>query len=223
MRILLFDIDGTLLQSQGSGKRALARAIDEDLGVQGAAERLHLSGRTDFSVLREVFLSYGIDYEIARAERVLERYLSFLADDIAQQGDCRRWALPGARPLLERLRGLEGLAVATGNVEAGARHKLRAALLDDFFPVGGFGSDHEERPALVRIGAERAKQFYGVQDADVWVIGDTPLDIDAARKNGFLSVGVATGMHPRAELVASGATVVLDSLADSEAEAFFFR
>lgn len=219
MKILLFDIDGTLVHTRGTGKRALAEAIDARLQVQGAGERLRLSGRTDPSILREIFASYDLPFDDARAQDILDDYLDRFAAEIAQAGDLSSWELPGARRLLASLEGVAALAVATGNVERGARLKLEAVGLDHFFPVGGFGSDHEERPALVRIGAERAASHYRIDPAGVVVIGDTPLDIEAARRNGYHAVGVATGVFSRDDLVESGADAVLDSLDDPSARA----
>lgn len=212
MRLLLFDIDGTLVHTQGCGKRSLSKALDELLGVQGALDQIALSGRTDYSLVREVFTSQNKPFSRALADQILERYATYLAQELFQIQERSHWILPGVRDILPKLEGKACLGLATGNVEQGARLKLQAVGIDGFFPVGGFGSDAEERAALVLAGAQKARRFYQKPFPEVLVIGDTPLDIYAAKENSFLAIGVASGVYNEQSLQDAGADVVLRSL-----------
>jgi phosphoglycolate phosphatase len=211
MRLLLFDIDGTLVNTGGSGKRALNRACFEVLGITGALDTIPLSGRTDFSLLREVLTANGLEVLPKTMQEILTQYCLHLAQEISIEPAREKWVLPNVRPLLTQLEPLSRLGVATGNIEDGARLKLQAVELEGFFPVGGFGSDAEERSALVLAGAQKARYFYQEPLEEVAVIGDTPLDIFAAKAHGFLAIGVATGTYSVEQLQQAGADRVLRS------------
>jgi phosphoglycolate phosphatase len=215
MRLLLFDIDGTLVHTGGSGKRALNRACREVLGISGALDHIALSGRTDFSLLREVFASHRVEAPPNTMHEILARYCLHLAQEIAAEPAREKWVLPNVRTLLTQVEPLSRLGVATGNIEDGARLKLQAVELEGFFPVGGFGSDAEERAALVLAGAKKARYLYQEPLEEVAVIGDTPLDISAAKAHGFLAIGVATGTYSVEQLQQAGADRVLRSFEDS--------
>lgn len=218
MRLVLFDIDGTLIHTGGVGKRALSRALDEVLGVLGSLDKVALSGRTDPSLIRDACAACGVPFHVEILESVLERYLLYLEEGIAQAPHRERWLLPGVEALLPSLEGEVPLGLATGNVEAGARLKLGAVNLERFFPVGGFGSDAEDRARLVARGFEKASFHYGVSFSEVVIVGDTPLDIAAARANRFLSVGVASGVFTAESLYEAGADAVLGSLSEARAK-----
>lgn len=175
-------------------------------------------GKTDPGIIREIFLSradnvtYG-DFPTSLAP-ILDSYLGFLHEEIETTSNYR--ILPGVLDILNSLseRSDVLLGLATGNVEAGARIKLERGNLNQYFAFGGFGSDSEIRSELVRCGAEKAAALSGsrLDPNDVFVIGDTPRDIEAGREAGFLTVGVATGKYSREELAAAGATVSISDL-----------
>jgi phosphoglycolate phosphatase-like HAD superfamily hydrolase len=215
--LYLFDLDGTLMTSAGSGGRAFARACHDLLGISRALDGITLHGNTDPSILEEACRAkLGRPPSPGEQEAVLERYLVHLEEELAES---RVEVLPGVAALLERLeaRGAQ-VGLATGNVEGGARLKLSAAGLWHRFPFGGFGSDHHERAELVRVAIARAERRSGraIAREEIRLIGDTPRDIAAARQVGVRAIGVATGMHDMAALGRAGADeihVTLESFA----------
>ena len=226
MKLLLFDVDQTLISTGGAGIRALNRAFQTLYSVDGAMDGILPHGKTDPGIIREILqnrpipsFSDGFSTSVAA---VLDSYLKFLDQEIVATVSYK--ILPGIEGLLETLSGKSGLAIglATGNVEAGARIKLERGNLNRYFPFGGFGSDSENRTELVLQGAEKAAAYLGYMPnpSDVFVIGDTPRDIFAGREAGFLTVGVATGKYSKAELEESGATVAISDF-ETERDQFF--
>jgi phosphoglycolate phosphatase-like HAD superfamily hydrolase len=193
VKLLLFDIDGTLVATGGAGVRALNRAFRELLGIENAMERIRPHGKTDPGIIREVFEICGDARQCSDwMSRVLDAYVRFLPEEVHGRPDI-------------------AIGLATGNVEQGARIKLERGKLNRFFPFGGFGSDSESRAELVRRGAEKGVRLTGqsVKPGDIFVIGDTPRDIDAGREAGFRTVGVATSDYSVDQLKAAGADLVL--------------
>ncbi len=226
MRLILFDIDGTLLWTDGAGRRAIQRALLDEMGTAGPIEQYRFDGKTDPQIVRELMTLVG--HPDAEAEdriaAVCRRYVALLAAELAPPSPKPR-LLPGVPELLAALepheaagRALVGLL--TGNVEGGAALKLRAAGLDPSrFAVGAYGSDSPRRPELPAIAAERAargtgKRFTG---ADIVIVGDTPDDIACGRPIGARVVAVATGFYDVAQLRAAGAAHVFEHLADTGA------
>jgi phosphoglycolate phosphatase-like HAD superfamily hydrolase len=152
------------------------------------------------------------DHEISS---VLEAYVFFLKEEVQTSPTYR--VLPGIVSLLDemRLRADVALGLATGNVEPGARIKLGRADLNRYFEFGGFGSDSEDRTELVRRAAEKAANKTGgpIDASNIFVIGDTPLDMDAGNRAGFKTVGVATGSYSVEQLLDAGATFAVTDLA----------
>lgn len=220
--LLLFDIDGTLVVSGGAGRRALARAFEELLGVSGAMDGIRLHGNTDPVIVETVFTRH-----LGRAPsgpeefaRVMDRYLVFLEEELRRNADVYR-VLTGAREIAAAAVSA-GCAVglATGNVEPGARLKLTPGRLWDLFAFGGFGSDAADRAQLVRRGIERgqryAEQRLGrrFEPEEILVLGDTERDVEAARAAGARSVGVLEGASDPETLKASNPDLVVGTLAD---------
>ncbi|MDH7500357.1 MAG: HAD family hydrolase [candidate division NC10 bacterium] len=203
MNILLFDIDGTLLLSGGAGNRAMDRAYSLLYGIQGATRGRDFSGMTDPVILRSLF-SHFAHREGTREEmkELAKAYLRFLEEEVKSSPGFR--VLPGVPDLLQRLSERKDvlLGIATGNLKPGARIKLKRANLLSYFRFGAYGSDSEHRPAIVALGIERARKFLtGSQDAQVaYVVGDTPLDIEAGKAAGTLTVAVASGTKSAEEL-----------------------
>jgi phosphoglycolate phosphatase-like HAD superfamily hydrolase len=169
-------------------------------------------GKTDPAIVREVFTlrgNSGFSPEIIG--QILEAYTEFLSEEVRESPSYR--ILPGIVRFLEDFHGRHDLALglATGNIERGARIKLARGDLNRFFAFGGFGSDSESRTELVCRAAKQGARHIGrtVRRDDVFVIGDTPRDIDAGRESGFRTVGVATSDYTIEDLEAAGADFVL--------------
>jgi phosphoglycolate phosphatase-like HAD superfamily hydrolase len=216
VKLLLFDIDQTLVNTGGAGLRALDRACTKLLGIEHAMQGISPHGRTDPAIVREI---YRVKLttpspEPTQITSILESYVSFLKQEVAESPAYR--VLPGIIPLLKELSAREDavLGLATGNVELGARIKLERGDLNSYFPFGGFGSDAEDRSELVRAAAQKAADKIGawISPHDTYVIGDTPLDIDAGYRCGFKTVGVATGSYSVEQLLAAGATIAVSDL-----------
>ncbi len=220
--LILFDIDGTLVDTAGAGRRAIERAFLGLFGIEDVSARcaeVAFAGRTDPVILEDVALAAGIRPQLYRERRgELERiFLDELAREMARS-EPRRRVLPGVLPLLEELTTRAGvwLGLLTGNLEAGARTKLEPFGLNRFFPGGGFSSDHRDRRQIARIAHEKLSAYAGIRfsAASVTVVGDTEHDVDCAKANRFRSVAVDSGWVPRETLERAGPDYLLPSLAD---------
>ena len=222
MKLVLFDIDGTLLLSDGAGRRAIHRALIEVYGDTGPQD-YHFDGKTDRQIVRELMrlAGHADDHIDAGMDRLIARYLDCLTEEL-QRPDKRAYALPGVPALLDALEARSDviLGLLTGNVEPGARAKLAAAGLDfNRFRVGAFGSDHEHRPELPAIARDRASDSLGIDisGSAMVVIGDTPADLTCGQTLGAAAIGVATGRYSVAELRRHDPAAVFDNLADTDA------
>lgn len=209
-----FDIDGTLITSGGAGGVAWQRAFDELYGVPADIGEFSDAGMTDPEVGRRTFAAViGHDPTPRELARVMTRRLYHLPRAVAESDGYR--VLDGVDELLSRLfdRGYL-LGLTTGGVEAAAHIKLERAGLNRWFCFGGYGSDSPDRAELTRCAIRRAGVVLGVEldPRDVLVVGDTPLDITAAREAGAPVVGVASGHFSAEELQEAGADYVVGSL-----------
>ena len=215
-RLILFDIDGTLVDTGGAGARSWAWAFERVFGRQIDIAEHSVAGMTDPAIARATFTEVmerePVGDELAR---LMASYQWVLPDFVASSQDYR--VLTGVPELLERLNcaGIT-LGLTTGGLEPAAHAKLGRGGLNHFFLVGGYGSDSEDRVALTRVAVERGQSLLGdsLDVREVMVVGDTPLDVGAAQGVGAVSVGVASGRYSVKELRASGADHVLASLAD---------
>jgi phosphoglycolate phosphatase-like HAD superfamily hydrolase len=217
-RVVLFDVDGTLVHAAGAGRRALSRVMALELGeVDHAVAGLRLDGMTDRLIVREVLAILGRPFDDALCDRLLAGYVEALRSEIEGPGFR---VLPGVASVLGAL-SEAGVPVGlcTGNVEEGARLKLARGGLDGFFEWGpssiaGFAEHGEARERIVRAALDRAGDRLGVPvaPADALVVGDTPRDVAAARAHGVPVLAVATGRFSPDELRATGADGVLGSL-----------
>lgn len=211
--IILFDIDGTLVDTGGAGRRAMRRAFAELYQRPDACDGIAFGGRTDGWIFGEAARAIGATLDAVAWDALVAAYLVALEDEVARSERYR--VHDGAIAAIDHAESL-GLAVGlgTGNVQDGARVKLRRAGLDVRFAFGGFGCDATERPAVLRAGAERGAARLGVALAEcrVVVLGDTPHDLAAARAIGATSVAVTTGPFDAEALRAAGADVVVDRL-----------
>ena len=215
--ILLFDIDGTLVSMKGAGRRALARAFGAELGRPDVFDGFEFAGMTDPAIVRHGLAVAGAATDPATIERLLAAYVACLRDEVRRSIDCI--VHPGVEALLAAAARAPGVAIGlgTGNVRAGAEAKLERLGLYHRFAFGGFGCDHEERPRLLGIGAERGAAHLGTaRDAcRVVVIGDTPRDVAAAAAIGAEAVAVATSAFGVDGLRAAGAVAAFPDLTAS--------
>lgn len=208
-RLLLFDIDGTLVDTDGAGRAAVRTAMDAVYGETGPLDTFDFHGKTDPGIVRGLLRAAG--WEDAEVDERLDdfwpRYLRELERELADR-DGRVVACPGVPGLLGEL-GTDPrfeLALVTGNVAAGAWQKLAAAGLDEHFRYGAFASDSEFREDLPPLALRRARKHLGrrVGPEEAWIIGDTPEDIRCARSAGVRVMAVATGRHDLAQLESHG-------------------
>lgn len=222
MKLVLFDIDGTILLTSGAGKRAVHRALAEVFGAPGRSEH-RFDGKTDPQIVRELMRleGHGDDHIDSRMPRLLDRYVDFLHEELGHDSTVVR-LMPGVAELLDQLEARPDvlLGLVTGNLAAGAAAKLRAAGIDPSrFRVGAYGSDHELRVELPGVACRRARDELGivVTGHDVVVIGDTPADVECGQAIGARTIGVATGYFSVDELRARGADDAFEDLADTDA------
>ncbi len=204
-KVLLFDIDGTLIRAGGSGRKALNEAAFRLYGKKDAASELSLAGQTDLANFQAAIrVSTGRRGTAAEVERLHREYLRHLPSFVRKAERLGTYKLPpGIRRLLDRLRRKPEvvLGLGTGNVEKGARIKLGPSGFNAYFPFGGFGCDSHVRHRLLRKAVERARPFVGKRKMEVFVIGDTPLDVSAGRKAGYKTIAVGTGFAEWKDLV----------------------
>jgi phosphoglycolate phosphatase len=221
MRLVLFDIDGTLLSSEGMGRAAMQGALAEVFGSPGNPSYRY-DGKTDKQIVRDVMRLEGhTDEHIdSRMEKLIDVYLEGLRSG-AKGGKFNVRPLEGVVEVLDALETRDDvvLGLLTGNVEPGARVKLTAAGINpDRFRVNAFGSDHEHRPQLPGIAQRRASETLGLEIVGqrLVVIGDTPADIECGRSLGARSIGVASGHYTVEQLKAHDPYAVFPSLANTE-------
>jgi len=221
MRLVLFDIDGTLLNSAGMGRASMQRALAEVFGSPGNPSYRY-DGKTDKQIVRDVMRLEGHSDEHidSRMEKLIELYLDGLRSG-AGSGEFDVRPLEGVVEVLDALEARKDvvLGLLTGNVEPGARVKLTAAGIDpDRFRINAFGSDHEHRPQLPAIAQRRASETLGLEIVGerLVVIGDTPADIECGRSLGARSIGVASGHYTVEQLQAHDPYAVFPSLANTK-------
>ncbi len=213
--LILFDIDGTLLDMHGAGRRAFIRALKTTFGWDDDLEYIHFSGTTDMAVFHRVLQERGLPYRDEEARLFFEQLPEELRRTVAGQ---QTRLYPGTRELLEFLsehpRAVAGLV--TGNIESCARIKLESADLHGHFTLGAFGHEHADRNEIARLAMVRATRqlIPGESFARLFLIGDTPSDVRAAQHIGATSIAVATGTPSIETLRDAGADYVLEDLSD---------
>jgi phosphoglycolate phosphatase len=222
MKLVLFDIDGTLVWTDGAGRRAIHRALIEVFGSTGPAD-YRFDGKTDPQIVRDLmrFAGHRDDQIEARMQAVLDRYVESLRLELRAPGYWPR-VMPGVFELLDTLEERPDvvLGLLTGNLLDGARAKLEAVGIDPGrFRVGAYGSDHAERPSLPDVARRRLREVLGVEigGSDCVIIGDTPADVTCGQALGARAIGVATGRYTVDELRDHGATAVFADLSDTAA------
>jgi phosphoglycolate phosphatase len=219
--LLLFDIDGTLIRVGGAGRRALTRAFEAVAGIKDAMNGVRLDGSTDLAIIESAFRVHlaRSPKDDAEVEAIINAYLTFLEDELERNTHAYE-VLPGAAQLATAAcaSGRCAVGLATGNIERGARKKLERAKLNETFAFGGFGSDAASRPDLVARAVERgqthaeARFGRGFAKEEIFVIGDTELDVAAARAVGAVAVGVLAGCMVKDALIASKPDILIETL-----------
>jgi phosphoglycolate phosphatase-like HAD superfamily hydrolase len=221
VRLVLFDIDGTLISSRGVGRRAFASALRAIYGTAGALDAYDTRGKTDPRIVVDVLQAAGLAAPAIEAglEACFAAYARELESAIGT-GACVE-VLPGMEAVVRQLGARRDIVVGllTGNIARGAELKLGPTGLWSCFQVGAFGSDHIDRRRLPEVARARVRDQLGhdVPFDRVTIIGDTPHDIDCARACGGVAVAVATGLYSRDELAAHAPDLLFDDFADVEA------
>ena len=222
MKIVLFDIDGTLLSAGPTPEQAFVSAFEAIYGVSDCWGETMPHGRTDPDIVQEICRNcLGREISLEEYHTLTDAYVNRLSPLLDA---CERYRLlPGVMPLLEVLSKRDDLVLGleTGNVEKAAYEKLRRGRIEHFFHFGGFGSDHSERSEIVRIAVERARAHFGLGEIsparDVLVVGDAPQDVQAGSSLGARTLGVGTGRYPASELRNFSPTAAFDTLEDIDA------
>ena len=215
--LLLWDVDGTLMSSGKAGVAAFNRAVEKLYGVKVSTEAIDFRGRTDFRNAYNMLKYLGMEESPERARELIEAYLEELPQELLQRSGA---AYPGILEILEKAdqskHVLSGLL--TGNFSRGAELKLSCCGLWNFFKFGAFGEDSTERNELGPIAVQRAKEIHGVEfeSDEIFVIGDTPHDIECGKTIGARTIAVATGGYSFEELFRHQPTAVFENLGDTE-------
>jgi phosphoglycolate phosphatase-like HAD superfamily hydrolase len=215
-KLLLFDIDGTLLLTGRAGEYALRVAFKERFGVDDDLSSISFAGSTDGAIARQMFAAHDISPTPENIADLFDGYVHHLALELPRR---EGRVLPGIVELLDALHGREDcvLGLLTGNIEKGAELKLSHYGVWDFFEFGAFADDHVDRNKLGPVAHSRAVQKHGIsfEAEDVFVLGDTPRDIDCARAAGFVAVAIATGSYGQDELAAHQPDFLFEDLSDT--------
>lgn len=214
IRAVFFDVDGTLIRTGGAGKEAFVRTLSSVFGIHGVAERIEFAGRTDLSLVREMFTLGGIEPSQENFKRFFDAY-PFWLDYLLRRSN--GGVIPGVHEFIAELHRVPNppvLGLLTGNIRLGAEIKLRHFGLWDIFQVGAFADDAEDRAQIARTARERASRLIGKELAgsEILVVGDTPRDVQCARAIGAIALGVLTGGASRNQLAAEKPDLLVDNL-----------
>lgn len=222
MKLVLFDIDGTLLSSDGAGRGAIRSALLDEMGTTGPIDEFRFDGKTDPQIVRDLMVAAGHPHaeSATHVQAVCDRYVQLLEQEFAG-GQRTSTVFPGVPELLDELEARADvmLGLLTGNIAAGAKLKLEAVGIEmERFRVGAFGSDSADRRALPPVAAARAAEVMGTEPhgEQIVIIGDTPADVTCGASVGARAVGVATGSYSAADLHAAGAYAVFEDLTHTD-------
>jgi phosphoglycolate phosphatase len=217
-RLLLFDIDGTLVHSAGAGVHALKLTLAERFGIKDDLHDIEIAGMTDSGIVISILKKHKIPVTNENVTAFLDSYVHFLSLELPRR---KGNLLPGVFELLEKLRARPHLVLAllTGNVSRGAQLKLEHYGVWHFFEFGAFADDHHDRNQLGPFARSRAKEKHGREfsPAEIDVIGDTPRDIACGKAFGARTIAVATGTWSRDELAKHDPDVLIDDFSDVDA------
>jgi phosphoglycolate phosphatase-like HAD superfamily hydrolase len=215
MNVCLFDIDGTLLSSGGAGKAAMEAALATEFGVGRPIDQVQMSGRTDRAIARDEFRLHGIPDTAESFARFIGAYLWHLPRMLARR---QGRVLPGVAQLLAALAQAETVVgLLTGNVAQGAQLKLSHFGIVEHFRYGAFGDHFFTRDEVAHDALRQTRERLGsdFDAARIWVVGDTPLDVQCARAIGARAVAVATGVHTLSQLEAAEPDLLLADFTDA--------
>jgi phosphoglycolate phosphatase len=209
----LFDIDGTLLGSAGAGRKAMAAAFQRLFGRCDQVNGIPFSGRTDRAIVADLLAAHGVPQTPRNWTAFRSAYLDELPAALRTSPGV---VLPAVAEILRRLAG-QPIGLLTGNVRAGAEAKLRHFELWERFAFGGFGDERHSRDDVARdaLAAAEAAVGHALDPRSVWVLGDTPLDVQCARAIGAKVLAVATGQHSLEELADSRPDALFPTLAEA--------
>jgi phosphoglycolate phosphatase len=210
--VVLFDIDGTLIDAGGAGQAAMVAAMIEEFAASRPVSGISTAGRTDRAIGMDLFQFHGIEPSNAHWARYLQAYFRLLPESLVLR---RGEVLPGVKRLIRRLvKSREvRLGLLTGNFAEGARLKLAHYELGKHFDFGGFGDEHLDRDDVARDAFKLVKTRYPDMTPDrVWVVGDTPADIHCARAIGAKVLAVGTGMYSAEDLEMYGPDLLVRNL-----------
>jgi phosphoglycolate phosphatase len=219
IRLVLFDIDGTLIRTGGAGVKAFERTFAVEFGIQKAAHGINFAGRTDTSLVRECFNRHGIEPSASNFKKFFEAYVFVLSHLLL---DCQGSACAGVVEFLKQLEQLPDrplIGLLTGNIRLGAEIKLRHFDLWDYFCCGAFGDDDEDRNRLAQIAQERGRELLGrrLPGSEILVVGDTPRDVECGRAIGANVLAVGTGSYNCHELGQCNPDWVFETLLEARA------
>lgn len=219
MKLLLFDIDGTLIHSDGAGMRAMTAAFEQLYGIADAFKGVSMAGRTDTSILIDAFINYQLPFTTDDITNFKNRYAELLPIELRKANKQR--IMPGVNQLLEALKKRNNIYIGllTGNWEVSGRIKLHHFGLNDYFHFGAFADDSPQRDQLLPFAWQRCQARYGceVKREDIFIIGDTPHDILCAKPHGVRSVAVAAASHSLDDLRPFAPDYLLTDLSDTAA------
>jgi phosphoglycolate phosphatase len=215
IRLVLFDIDGTLIRTGGAGVRAFEKTFAVEFSLDHGVERISFAGRTDPAIVREFFALHQVQPSARNFQNFFESYVFWLDYFI---GQLRGEILPGVKQFISGLRTLPNpplTGLLTGNIQLGAEIKLRHHQLWEDFVFGAFGNDNEDRNQLACVAQQRGSRILGetVAGDEILVIGDTPLDIACSRAINARMLAVASGLHSLKQLRDAQPTWVVENLA----------
>lgn len=212
-KFVLFDIDGTLIDPGGAGRRSVCKAFDQAFSIRDAFAGVTMAGKTDIQIIKEGLSIHGLSSGDGVLASIVSQYIGNLRIEINNKG---KHVMPGVVGLLNALKTTDGywLGLLTGNIERGARIKLGAFDLNKYFPIGAFGDDNEDRNRLLPIAVEKLRKVENIDInySDCIVIGDTPKDVQCSKPFGATSIVVSTGPYSYESLLEAGADYVLRDL-----------
>lgn len=215
MKLVLFDIDGTLISSGRAGVRGMNRSFERLFGVSGALDDVPVAGRTDRAIVAEALTRAGQAADEDTILRLRDAYFEDLRTALAEPASAPGGVLPGVAALLDELAREEvAVGLLTGNFATGAAIKLGHFGLWERFTFGAFGDHHVDRRSLVQVAVDAAEAAgHGrFEPGRIVVIGDTPLDVDCAHAYGAHAVAVATGPFSYETLAAAGPALTVQTL-----------
>lgn len=216
MAICLFDIDGTLLSSGGAGQAAMEAALESTFGITAPTEGIAVAGRTDKAIVTDLFTFHGIDCSTENWQLFVDAYLNQLPVQLSTRVGL---VLPGVEAILADLHRREALTLGllTGNFQRGAELKLTHYQLAEYFSGGGFGDEHLDRDDVARTALADVQGKCGSdRHSEVWVIGDTPADIQCGRAIDAQVIAVATGLYSIDELESCEPDYLCEDFSDVE-------